>query len=161
LPSAATAQREPTKTLKVDSPNRMKHLNIYNHRRPAQETKLCYETTSDERGRTNSWKESTNANCLANASQGEMEMMNNENLARRIQSQRPKTRKNLFKSPNCPLFRTCIEGENDAVHSLDLMVVVVSTTGTAGTTVSPVRPDLSIDLLRSRSERLLSRLAKR
>ena len=56
---------------------------------------------------------------------------------------------------------TCIEGENDAVHSLDLMVVVVSTTGTAGTTVSPVRPDLSIDLLRSRSERLLSRLAKR
>lgn len=83
----------------------MKHLNIYNHRRPAQETKLCYETTSDERGRTNSWKESTNANCLANASQGEMEMMNNENSARRIQSQRPKTRKNLFKSPNCPLFR--------------------------------------------------------
>jgi len=47
-------------------------------------------------------------------------------------------------------------GENDAVHSLDL--IAVSSAVEAATAATP---DLSIDLLRSRSERLLSRLAKR
>ena len=47
-------------------------------------------------------------------------------------------------------------GENDAVHSLDL--IGVSSAVEAATAATP---DLSIDLLRSRSERLLSRLAKR
>jgi hypothetical protein len=51
------------------------------------------------------------------------------------------------------------EEENDAVHSLDL--IAVSSVPEATTVAAAAVPDLSIDLLRSRSERLLSRLAKR
>jgi hypothetical protein len=50
------------------------------------------------------------------------------------------------------------EEENDAVHSLDLIAV---SSAPEATTAAAAVPDLSIDLLRSRSERLLSRLAKR